>query len=57
MADRRPLTTAERQRRSYALREQGGLVAPVRLNKDQLDTLDAATEARRTMKHMDKTYR
>ncbi len=36
-----PTPAAERQRRSNALRKQGGLVAPVTLNKDQLDMLIA----------------
>ncbi len=41
MSDRHPKSDAERQRRSDALRKQGGLVAPVRLTKDQLDMLIA----------------
>ena len=37
----KPISPAERQRRSQALRKQGGLVAHVRLNKNQLDMLIA----------------
>ena len=36
-----PTLAALRQRRSTVLRKQGGLVAPVRLNNDQLDVLIA----------------
>ncbi len=41
MPDVDRISDAERSRRSHDLRKQGGLVAPVRLNKGQLDMLIA----------------